>query len=493
MPAQPSFPLEAVRIDRAGAVPLHRQLYAELKRLITARSLGPGAGLPSSRSLAQDLGLARNTVTAAYDQLAAEGYVISRPGARPAVVDLPAPTIAAEAAPEPAVPDLVSRRGMTMMRQPVHHGVPGRMIFHPGMPDAGHFPYGIWARLLSRRASFAGERLFGTYDVTGLPDLREAIAAYLRAARGLRCEAENIVVTTGAQAGLDLLARLLLDPGDAVWMEEPGYYGAQSAFEAAGGRLLPLRVGAEGWQLEPPADCRLRLVYVTPACHHPLGASMRMEQRLRLLALAESRRAWIIEDDFDGEYRFQGQPLPAMQGLDRSLRVIYLGTFAKILFPALRLGFMVLPRSLVPGVTRAISVTGQFAPLLLQAALADFIEQGHMARHLRRMRRIYAQRRQAFRDLWEGALSSYGALVSGESGIQVLALLRPGLDDAALAATARRGGVNVSPLSVQYRHGDPRQGLLIGYAAADAGQMRRGLDILRRAAEATDRSGHAHA
>ena len=390
---------------RVGHISIARRyMYQALRTAIVDRTLPPGSALPSTRTLALDLALSRNTVTAAYDQLVAEGYLVSRPGARPTVVDLPTGISQAAALEAAEAHQPLSRRGALMASQPVHHGVPGRMIFHPGMPDADHFPFGIWSRMLSRRANFAGDTLFGTYDVAGHPTLRRAIATYLKAARGVRCLPEQIVVTTGAQAALDLLARLLLDPGDTVWMEEPGYYGAQSAFVAAGAKLLPLYVDSSGWSLEPPMHRKLRLVYVTPSCHHPLGATMRMEQRLRLLEIAESRGAWIIEDDFDGEYRFQGQPVPAMHGEDRSQRVIYLGTFAKILFPALRIGFMVLPPDLVPGVTRAISITGQFAPLLLQAALADFIEGGHMARHLRRMRRIYAQRRQLFRTLWDARL-----------------------------------------------------------------------------------------
>jgi GntR family transcriptional regulator / MocR family aminotransferase len=477
MASRQAFPFEALHFDRASATPLHRQLYEALRLAIVDRLIAPESALPSTRTLASDLALARNTVAAAYDQLVAEGYLLNRRGARPTVIDLPAgladpPQVDSEA-------QTFSKRGALMAQQPVHHGAPGRMIFHPGMPDATQFPFGTWGRLLARRASFAGDTLFGTYNVAGHPDLRRAIATYLKAARGVRCTPEQIVVTTGAQAGLDLLARLLLDPGDAVWMEEPGYYGAQSAFVAAGARLLPLHVDADGWRLDPPAARRLRLIYATPSCHHPLGATMRMEQRLRLLEVAESRGAWVIEDDFDGEYRFQGQPIPAMQGADRSQRVIYLGTFAKILFPALRVGFMVLPKHLVAGATRAISVTGQFAPLLLQAALADFIDGGHMARHLRRMRRIYAQRRQAFHTLWQAQLGEWGSLAQGGSGIQITALLRDGMDDSALCGHARELGVNVSPLSVQYRHGPGSQGVLIGYASADEVTMRRGIDFLK--------------
>ena len=366
---QRSFPLDALTIDRALDVPLHRQLYGALRRMIKERHLVAGSALPSSRALAEDLGIARNTVVSAYEQLATEGYIAAHPGARPTIIDLPSGSAAKDKALAGPVRQLISTRGQLMLAQPNHHGVPGHLSFHPGMPDAENFPFSTWSRLLTRRAKTARHDLFGTYSVAGYPALREAIATYVSVARGVRCAAEQVVVTTGAQAGLDLLASLLLDPGDTVWMEEPGYYGAQAAFIAAGARLVPLHVGAQGWTLEPPAGAAPRLIYVTPACQHPLGVTMRMEQRLRLLELAERLDSWIIEDDFDGEYRFQGQTIPAMQGTDRSDRVIYIGTFAKILFPALRLGFMVLPAALQRGMPQALSITGQFAPLLLQAAL----------------------------------------------------------------------------------------------------------------------------
>lgn len=475
-----SFPLEALMLDRDAGLPLHRQLYAALRALIEQGVLAAGTALPSTRTLSLDLEIARNTVTAAYDQLGAEGYVATRPGARPVVVDLPIAALSsADAAAPPPETRPISRRGALMMAQPAHHGAPGQHALHPGMPDAANFPFATWGKLIARRARFARTSLFGTYHVAGHPDLRQAIATYLKTARGVRCSPDQIVVTTGAQAALDLLARLLIDPGDAVWMEEPGYYGAQAAFAAAGARLLPLRVDGDGWRLDLERQARPRVVYVTPSCHHPLGATMRMEQRLKLLELAEARDAWIIEDDFDGEYRFQGQPIPAMQGLDRFGRVIYVGTFAKILFPALRLGFMVLPPTLLDGIARALSITGQFAPLILQAALADFISGGHMARHLRRMRRIYAARRQTFRAVCEAELGRWMTLAGGDSGIQMVGLLAPGLDDRTVAAAAQAQGINVSPLSIQYRHGRPRHGLLLGYAGADDAAMRRGISVLR--------------
>ena len=449
--------------------------------MIEVRTLPPGFEVPSTRALADDLAIARNTVVATYDQLVTEGFLLNRRGARSIVIVLPAMPVPSQHSAAQPPRRALSARGETMTHQPIHHGTPGRFAFHPGMPDARSFPYREWSKLVTKRAGAGGESLFGTYHVVGLPALREAIADYLRAARGVHCNAEQVVVTTGAQATFDLLARLLLDPGDSVWMEEPGYFGAQSAFVAAGARLVELPVGVNGWQLTPAPSPPPRLFFVTPACQHPLGVTMPMEQRLRLLEIADQCDAWVIEDDFDGEYRFQGRPIPALQGMDRSERVIYVGTFAKILFPALRLGFMVLPQALHERMPQALSTTGQFAPLLLQAAVADFINQGLMTRHLKRMRRVYAARRRQFHELCESNLSGRLTLLSGDAGIQVVGILHESLDDNAIAATAEQLGINVSPLSKYYRHGRPTHGLVLGYAACDDNQMRHGIQRLGEA------------
>jgi len=477
-----AFPLDALMLERAAGEALHHQLYKALRSLIQDNTLPAGSALPSTRMLASDLAIARNTVIAAYEQLATEGYLLNRPGARPVVVDLPVRPRPEATAQHQAAPCALSRRGEAMMRQPYHHGLPGQVAFHPGMPDARSFPFGVWSRLLARRANFAGTTLFGTYNVVGHPALREALAIYLRTARGVRCTADQIVVTTGAQAAFDLLARLLLDPGEAVWMEEPGYLGAQSAFVAAGAQLVPLRANLEDWQLDRPRPSP-RLIYVTPACQYPLGITMRMEQRLRLLEVAAQNDAWVIEDDFDGEYRFQGRPIPAMQGTDHSGRVIYVGTFAKILFPALRLGFMVLPPALHERIQHALSITGQFAPLLLQAALADFMMEGLMTRHLKRMRRIYAARRQRFHELCAAELPGRLTLLSGEAGIQVTGLFEEGLDDRCFAEVALDLGLNVLPLSKHYRHDAPLHGLVLGYAACNEEETEQGIQRLKRVFE----------
>jgi GntR family transcriptional regulator/MocR family aminotransferase len=476
-----SFPLDSVSIDRTLSVPLHRQLYLTLRRMIEERVLAPGHALPSSRALAQELSIARNTVVSVYEQLSTEGYIGGRPGVRPTVVDLP---VRAQPELRPAAPDrrrTMSARGQLMLRQPAHHGSPGQLAFHPGMPDAESFPFTTWSRLLARRAKMARHDLFGTYSVGGYPPLQRAIADYIKVSRGVRCRPEQVIITTGAQAALDLLARVLLDAGDAAWVEEPGYYGAQAAFVAAGAQLVPLHVNEDGWQLDQPIHQTPRLIYVTPACQHPLAVTMRMEQRLRLMELAERMDAYVIEDDFDGEYRFVGRPVQAMQGTDTSDRVIYVGTFAKLLFPALRLGFMVLPENLLRDIATVLSITGQFPSLLLQAALADFIDEGHMSMHLKRMRRIYGARRLTFRAHAQEELGDWLTLRPTDAGIQYVGDLKGELDDRLLASAARKRGFNISPLSMHYRHVRPRSGLVLGYAAINETKMPAAFKSLRQA------------
>ena len=456
---------------------MQRQLYWQLRRMIDERLLSAGSRLPSSRSLAADLGLARITVVTVYDQLATEGYINCRPGACATVVDLPAAS-PARAPTRGGNRKLLSERGRVMQEQPFHRGSPGHLAFHPGMPDSENFPFGIWSRLLARRATAAKKDLFGSHDVAGFQDLREAICGYVKAARGVRCSTEQIVITTGAQAALDLLSRILIDPGDIALVEEPGYYGAQAAFVASGAKLAPLHVGDAGWALDSLRGKPPRLIYVTPASQQPLGLIMRMEQRLRLLDLADRTDAFVIEDDFDSEYRFQGRPIPAMQGIDESDRVIYLGTFAKLLFPALRIGFVVLPKVLVGTFDLPLKITGQYPPPLLQAALADFINDGHMTVHLKRMRRIYAARRQLFRQLSEAHLGRWMSLLPSDAGISFVGELHDGESDLALAAAARKRSLNVSPLSMHYRHGNPRAGVVMGYAGLSESAMPRAFNKL---------------
>jgi len=477
-----SFPVDGIVLDRESPANLPRQLYGQLRALIEQRVLPSGQTLPSTREMARELKVGRNTVIAACDQLALEGYLKLRPRTPPVVMSLP--NLAAplgQAA--PPNPNHISARGEVMLAQPYHHGKPGMLAFHPGMPDPANFPFNTWSKLLARRAKLAQYDLFGTYHVKGYPPLCEAIARYLKVSRGVRCDPEQVVVTNGAQSSFDLLARLLIDDGDTVWAEEPGYYGACAAFVAAGAWLAPLRVGDAGWDLRPP-EIPPRLIFVTPSCHHPLGVTMPMEQRLNLIHMAEAWNSWIIEDDFDGEYRFQGQPIPALQGISASNRVVYVGTFAKILFPAMRLGFMVVPEPIRHSIVSGLSVTGQFAPLLTQAALADFMNEGHFTRHLRSMRRLYAERRLAFLEIAGRYLGKWMRFRSSDSGIQIVGTFHEPVDDTAITKALFQNGINASALSIQYRHGAARSGLVMGFAAVDRETTEKAMKKARSVLEA---------
>jgi GntR family transcriptional regulator/MocR family aminotransferase len=343
------------------------------------------------------------------------------------------------------------------------------------------FPFSTWARLLARNARRRDDDILAYQSFAGHWGLREAIAEYVAVARGVNCRPDQVIVVTGAQAALDLAARLLLDAGETAWLEEPGYLGARSALLSGGAELAPLRVHKGGWDLSDRSLPPPRMIYVTPSCQWPLGTIMEMDERLRLLAIAERYNAWIIEDDYDGEYRFRGRPVPALRALDLTQRVIYVGTFGKTLFSSLRIGFLIAPPGLAPAFERAVSVTGQFAPLLLQATLADFIREGYFATHLKRMRRLYARRQTEFLKLCRRELSPWMDVSENDAGMQILGWLKPPLNDHAVANAALRYGVDVQPVSINYLSDAPRQGLLLGFAGLGDREVVRAVNGLRSA------------
>jgi GntR family transcriptional regulator/MocR family aminotransferase len=387
----------------------------------------------------------------------------------------------------PGAPARLSRRGEVITRRgqpPRHHGL---VNLHPGVPETATFPLSIWANILAKYARSRDESLLGYHGFAGHPGLRATIAANLAVARGINCTPDQIIVVTGAQAALDLVSRVLMDDGDTVWMEEPGYLGARSAFLAGGARLAPLRVSRQGWILGDPALPPPRLVYVTPSCQWPFGAIMRVDERLRLLAIAEEHQAWVIEDDFDGEYRFRGSPVPALRGFEHAERVIYVGSFGKTLLPSLRIGYLVVPRELAEAFDAAVGITGQFPPLHLQATVRDFIEKGHFAKHLRRMRRLYARRQQQLVALCQEELAQWLTVAENDAGMQLFARFIKPLDDCRVVEGARAEGIDVHPVSINYHSTPPQHGLLLGYAALDEKTMRRAVGALRRTFEKLDR------
>ncbi len=469
-----------ITLERGAVSTLHRQLYASLRSHILDGRLPARTRLPATRELASDLGVSRNTVIAAYDALIAEGYLESVRGSGTRVASLPQRMVGERRIGEERLPEL-SARGRLLLMQPQDRTVANQIAFHPGCPEIDAFPFAIWSRLLGLHTRRVKEDLFGYHLVGGHPRLLAALAKYLSVSRGVKCDPEQIIVVTGAQAALDLVARLFMDPGDNFWIEDPGYHGAYSAFFGAGGRPVPLRVEPTGWQFDPDDAPRPKLIFVTPSCQWPLGLVMPMEVRLRLLEIAERHDAWIIEDDYDSEYRFRGHPIPAMQGLDDSGRVIYVGTLSKTMFPSIRVAYVVVPKKLVAGFRSALNVTGQHPPLFLQAALAEFITEGFFSTHLKRMRRLYARRMQDFVACCQERLGDWLTVEQRDTGMQVAGWFTQPLDDGVVLAAARRRAVDFARISSHYRFSRPAHGLFLGYAGVDRDHAERGVERLRMA------------
>ncbi len=487
--------LASTPLERAAATPLFRQLYARLKDAILHGGLAPGARLPATRELARQLGVSRQTVLAAYEQLTAEGYLrggvgqgtfvdAALPaGARPAAAPGAASGVAADA------PRPLPARGLAMatsMARVRHHLGPLR-AFRPSMPGLDLFPFDVWRKLEARHWRH-GELPLGYGAAAGHAPLRELLCAYLNASRGVRCTPEQIIVTTGSQQALYLLAQLLLAPGEGVWLESPGYQGAAAPFEVAGARICPVPVGPEGMDVAYAAQRYpyAAMVFATPSHQLPLGVTMSLARRLELLRWAEANRAWIVEDDYDSEYRYTGPPLASLQSLDRSGCVIYVGTLSKVLFPALRLGYVVAPPALAGALAQAKAVVDRHSPVVPQAVLADFIREGHFARHIRRTREAYAERRATLLGEVQGRLGGMLACGPSDAGLDVCAHLAGGLDEADAAARAAGAGVDLRPLSY-YVHPDAGPdcaappGLLLGFSAFTPDQIRRGTEALERA------------
>lgn len=469
-----------VDLERGGELSLQRQLYGQLRGAILAGRLPAGARIPASRAMAAQLGVARNTVLAAVEQLAAEGFLEARRGAGTIVAGGLSPelTRAARAPARQARREhSLSKAGSALAAIPRDSSGAPPLPFLPSIPDLEAFPHDIWARLL-RRASLSlapGEAAYGW--TSGLPSLREALCAHLREARGVRAEPEQIVVTSSAQGALDLLARALLDPGDAVWLEEPGYAGARAALAGAGAEIVPVAVDRDG--LNPQAAARPpRIVYVTPSHQYPTGRLMPLARRLEVLDCAGRHGAYVIEDDFDSEFQFQGRPVAALQGLDRGERVLYVGTFSKVMQPGIRAGYLVAPPGLAGPLARIQRNAGQAVAAAVQRALADFIREGHLRAHIRRMCALYAERQAALLAALEAHCGGMLEVEPPTGGMQLLAGLPKGVRDAPLVDALARRGVMARALGGFYYGDAARQGLLLGYAGYAPQAMDRAARIL---------------
>ncbi len=464
--------LDMIALDRGSDRPLYRQLDDQLREAVLSGRLPPGARLPATRQLAAELGLSRLTVQNAYEQLVAEGFLASAVGAGTFVADIapenlppaqPAPP-QRQASPRRRGP---SRRGRRIAETRATTRIAETAPFRPGVPDPELFPMAIWSRLWARALRRAGRDLFGYAPPGGHAPLRAAIVEHLRNARGVRCDPEQVIVTAGAQQSFALSALALLDPGEPAWVEDPGHAAGRDVLTLLGVQAVPVAIDGEGLSV---ADGRARepaprLIFVTPSHQHPLGMTMSLRRRLELLQFARRADAWILEDDYDSEFRYSGRPLPALQGLDGGERVIYAGSFSKVLYPSLRMGYLVVPHDLVETFRAAQTVLSHGVPVLPQMALADFMRTGRFAAHVRRMRVAYGERRKrliaALREHAAGLLEPEPA----DAGMHLVAWLPEGADDMAAARTLWAEGLEALPLSIYCQRPYPRAGLLLGFTA----------------------------
>lgn len=468
-------------LDRASGVPLHRQIYEGLRRAILDGLLRPRQRVPSTRMLATDLEVSRLPVLAAYDQLRHEGYLEGRTGSGTFVSDaLPDDLLASPGSP------IASARLTRSLGQARHasraRDYGGLGPFRLSLPALDQFPHEAWARLVARHAHALTHAQMSYGDPAGLPSLRAAIAEHLRATRAVRCEAEQVLIVSGSQAALRLTTAVIVRPGDRVAVEDPGYPQARDALTAGGARIVPVPVDDDGLSVASLQRLRgrVRAAYVTPSHQYPLGTSMTVARRFALLGWAVGTDAWVIEDDYDSDYRYVSRPLGALQGMDAQERVIYIGTFSKVLFPALRVGYLVVPPSLWDRFVEAREAFDLFPPTLYQTALAQFVREGHFARHVRRMRAVYLSRRDA---LLAGLALHCGdqlAVHNADAGLHVAVLLRDGADDVDVVRRMAARGLTATALSTCYAGNEPRSGLLLGFGGSTERRLGEATRVLGR-------------
>jgi GntR family transcriptional regulator / MocR family aminotransferase len=471
-----------------GGVPAYRWLYTSLRAEILQGRLSPGTRLPSTRDLASQYGLARGTIVNAFEQLTSEGYVEGSVGSGTYVSKVLPEKLLHVASGEAAKPEFGKRRPVVSnygRRAKLFGGYENRptRAFRTNLPALDLFPMAVWTKITLRCLRRISRRHLMGCDPLGHVPLRQAVAEYLSRSRGVRCVAEQVAIVSGVQEALDLTARLLLNPGDRVCVENPGYPGAALAFQAFGAKIITGGVDEQGIEIGQLPAQGVRLIYVTPGHQFPLGTTMSLARRLQLLEWARKSGAVILEDDYDSEYRYSGRPIPALQGLDGGGLVVYAGSFSKVLFPALRLGYVVVPVAWVRHFEAIQSLTSRHAPVLEQLVLTDFITEGHFGRYLRRVREVYAERLSVLLEEARLRLAGLLEISSVEAGLQTVGWLCGGIDAESAAAVAEKRNVDVTPVD-RYSEGRVAPGgLQLGFAAVDAQEIRRGVRELAIALE----------
>lgn len=473
-----------------GEQELWRWLYTELRAAILSGRLKPGARLPSTRSLAKQHSLSRGTVVAAFDQLLSEGYIRTQVSSGTYIAPIMPDQSLQASRGRSALTLPISKATLSKRARAMIHGIdvlaPSHSVgraFRSYEPAIDLFPVELWSRVASRVLRHAPRSLYGNGAAGGYQPLRRAIAEYIGVARGVRCVPEQIIVTAGAQQALDLVARLLLDPGHHVWMEDPGYSGTTQTLRAAGAKIIPVPVDHDGLDVKAARKLspRARMAYVTPANQFPLGVTMSADRRLELLNWAANTGAWIVEDDYDGEYRYHGRPVAALQSLDHSGSVIYIGTFTKMLFNALRLGFMVVPERLVNAFEAARSFVDRHPPTLDQAILAEFITEGHFGLHVRKMRQVYLERLSVLKEAAQKHLNGLLTIEDAAAGMRTIGWLPAGASDRVAAKQASMLGLEVGALSAFAIKKAQKPGLILGFAGCAPNELRRGVSVLSTA------------
>lgn len=476
-----------ITLDRRQNRPVYGQLYDWFRTAITEGRMRPGQRLPSSRSVAAELRISRISVTNAYEQLLSEGYLETFVGSGTCVArTIPDEAFDPEGAGERAGSEqvvaksdrrTVSARALALLPRGPEPWLHHRAAFRVAMPALDEFPINIWSKLVARHSRAQSRGMMAYGDTMGYLPFRKATAEYLNAFRGVRCDASQVLVTTGSQQGLQITAQVLLDPGNRVFVEDPGYPGARLAFLSSGAELLPAPLDDDG-MMEPGNIGRRRpahVAYVTPSHQYPLGMTMSAARRMSLLNWARTTESWVIEDDYDSEYRFDSRPIASLQGLDTHGRVIYIGTFSKVLFPALRLGYVVVPKDLVRIFAAVRDAADIFSSTLYQLVLTDFISEGHFAPYIRRLRMLYMDRRKTLVNAIRREMGDFLEVIGAEAGMHLVGLLPPEISDMKISEEAAQNGISAMPLSACCLIPPTRGGLVLGYAGPNVRQINDGV------------------